>query len=80
MKRNDMDSRVTQFLYTTDYSWPILKCLVECPNKEKLEDYLVRSYKIVSGRATEIDLPVRGVKTSWYLPISELQKWQIDID
>ena len=62
-KRYGFNSHSVPLLCTTDCSWPILKCLVECLNSESLEKYLIRSYKIVSGNAEEMDLPVVQPKT-----------------
>ena len=40
MKRYVYTSHSVPVLCTTDCSWPILKCLVECLNAEKLEEYI----------------------------------------
>ena len=57
MKRYVYTSHSVPVLCTTDCSWPILKCLVECLNAEKLEEYIARSYKIASGHVAETELP-----------------------
>ena len=62
-KRYGFMSHSVPLLCTTDCSWPILKCLVQCLNSESLDEYLFRSFKIVSGVATEAELPVPEVKT-----------------
>ena len=61
-------------LCTTDCSWPILKCLVECFNLESLEEYLYRSYKISSGNAEEKDLPVVHIKTFLHISLCHSMK------
>ena len=40
-------------LCTTDFSWRILKSLIEAFNNESVEDYLGCSYLIVTGKAEE---------------------------
>ena len=62
-KRFGYTSHDVPILCTTDCSWPILKCLIECFNSEKLEEYIARSYKIVSNKAEQKDLPINPSKS-----------------
>ena len=74
MKRYGYTSHSTPVLCTTDCSWPILKCLIEGFNNEKLEQYSARSYKIVSGEANESDLPSSQTKTFVHISLCHSMK------
>ena len=58
MQRFNYTTFSVPLLCTTDFSWPIRKSLVVTFNKESVEEYLVRSYKIVRD-----DLPTKKIKT-----------------
>ena len=73
-KRYGYTSHSVPMLCTTDCSWPILKCLVECLNSETLEEYISRSYKITSGNAEEKDLPVKQIKTFLHISLCHSMK------
>ena len=73
-KRFGYVSHSVPILCTTDCSWPILKCLVECFNSESLQDYMLRSYKIASGNAEENDLSVTMVKTVIHISLCHSMK------
>ena len=61
-------------LCTTDCSWPILKSLIECFNSEKLEEYVTRSYKIVSNKAEQNDLPINPTKSFFHISLCHSMK------
>ena len=63
MKRFNYTSFSVPFLWTTDFSWPIIKSLVEALNNESVRTYLGRPYLIVTGKGTVNDLPVETIKT-----------------
>ena len=61
-------------LCTTDCSWPIIKSLISSFNKETLEEYIIRSYKIALGEASVHDLPSEHNKTSVHISLCHLMK------
>ena len=61
-------------LCTTDFSWPIIKSLIESFNNESVEDYLGRSYLIVTGKAGMNDLPNKKVKTFLHISLCHVMK------
>ena len=73
-KRYRYTTHSVPILCITDVSWPIIKCLVECLNKETLEQYLYRSYKICSGNASIQDLPTISVKTFVHISLCHAMK------
>ena len=67
-------SHSVPLLCTTDCSWPILKCLVSAFNKENLEAYIHRSYKVCTDEATVADLPSEPPKTFLHISLCHLMK------
>ena len=61
-------------LCTTDCSWPIIKSLISSFNKETLEGYIRRSYKIVIGEASLHDIPSEYKKTFVHISLCHLMK------
>ena len=59
-------------LCTTDCSWPIIKSLISAFNKETLEGYIRRSYKIVIGEASLHDIPPEYKKTFVHISLCHL--------
>ena len=74
MKRFNYISFSVPLLCTTDFSWPIIKSLVEALNNESVETYLGRSYLIVTGKATINDLPVKTIKTFLHISLCHSMK------
>ena len=74
MKRFNYISFSVPLLCTTDFSWPIIKSLVEALNNESVETYLGRSYLIVTGKATVNDLPVKTIKTFLHISLCHSMK------
>ena len=64
----------TPILCTTDFSWPIIKSLIETFNNETLEEYLGRSYLIVTGKASVDDLSVTKRKTFVHISLCHSMK------
>ena len=67
-------SHSVPLLCTTDCSWTILKCLVSAFNKENLEAYIHRSYKVYTDEATVADLPSEPPKTFLHISLCHLMK------
>ena len=67
-------SHTVPILCTTDCSFPILKSLVSAFNKESLEEYLQRSYKICCGEASVSELPSEKNKTFVHISLCHLMK------
>ena len=74
MNRYNYTSFSVPLLCTTDFSWPIIKSLVETLNNESVENYLGRSYQIVTGKATTNDLPVKKNKTFLHISLCHSMK------
>ena len=74
MKRYGYTTNSVPILCITDVSWPIIKCLIGAFNKESLEDYICRSFRIASGEATSEDLPVNRPKTFVHLSLCHIMK------
>ena len=55
-KRYGHNSNVMPIISTCDMSWPILKATVPSLNNESTEEYIGRSYKIVTGKASTKEL------------------------
>ena len=64
----------TPILCTTDFSWPIIKSLIDTFNNETLEEYLGRSYLIVTGKASVNDLSVIKRKTFVHISLCHSMK------
>ena len=67
-------SHSVPLLCTTDVSWPIIKTFVGVFNNETIEQYIGRSYLIVSGKATANDLSVTKVKTFVHISLCYVMK------
>ena len=52
-------------LCVTDFSSPIINSLVEVFNNESIEDYLGRSYLVVTGKASSTELPCKKNNTTF---------------
>ena len=74
MKRFNYTFFSVPLLCTTDFSWPIIKSLVEALNNVSVETYLGRSYLIVTGKATVNDLLVKTVKTFLHISLCHSMK------
>ena len=61
-------------LCTSDCSWPIIKCLIGAFNNETLEQYISRSFKIVSGFAENDTLPIQYHKTFLHISLCHSMK------
>ena len=55
-------SKAIPIIFTCDMSSPILKATVHSFNNESIEEYIGRSYKIVTGKASTKELPVKPSK------------------
>ena len=53
-------------------SWPILKTAVCSFNNESIEEYIGRSYKIVTGKASTKELPVKPSKLFVHFCLSHI--------
>ena len=62
MKRYSYTTFSIPLLCTTDFSWPIIKSLIETFNNESIEGYLARSFSILSRKATSTELPFKKRK------------------
>ena len=74
MKRFGYTTHSVPILYTTDCSWPIIKCLVSAFNKETLEEYILRSHSIATGKAPMNDLPEENKKTFIHISLCHVMK------
>lgn len=74
MKRFNYTSFSVPLLCTTDFSWPIIKSLVESFNNETIEEYLTRSHIIVSGNATALEIPTTKRKTFIHISLCHVMK------
>ena len=72
--RFNYTSHSVPLLCTTDFSWPIIKTFVGVFNNETIEQYIGRSYLIVSGKATANDLSVTKVKTFVHISLCHVMK------
>ena len=63
MKRYNYTTCSVPLLCITDCSWPIIKSRIGASNNETLEQYIFRSFQIVSGNATNDTLPIKICKT-----------------
>ena len=63
LKRYNHTTHSVPLLCTTDVSWPIIKPLLDLFNNESVEEYIGRSFVIVSGKATPSDLSINKIKT-----------------
>ena len=59
-------------IFTCDMSWPILKVTVRYFNNESIEEYIGRSYEIITGKASAKELPVKTSKLFVYLCLSHI--------
>ena len=59
-------------IFTCDMSWPILKAIVCSFNNESIQEYIGRSYKIVTGEASTKELPVKPSKLFVHLCSSHI--------
>ena len=75
-KKYGYRTHIVPILCTTDCSFPILKSLVSAFNKESLEEYIQRSYKICNGEASVSELPAEINKTFVHLSLS-LSLWHL---
>ena len=74
MRRYNYTTHSVPVLCTTDCSWPIIKCLISAFNNETLEEYIFRSFQIVSGNATIDTLPVKSQKTFVHISLCHSMK------
>ena len=74
MNRFNYTRHSVPLLCTSDVSWPIIKTFVGIFNNESIEEYLVRSYTILSGKATDSELPVDKVKTFVHISLCHVMK------
>ena len=61
-------------LCITDCSWPIIKSLIGAFNNKTLEQYIFRSFQIVSGNATNDTLPIKICKTFVHISLCHSMK------
>ena len=73
-KRYRYTTHSVPILCIADVSWTIIKCLVESFNKETLEQFICRSYRISSGNASIEDLPTIPVKTFVHISLCHAMK------
>ena len=74
MKRYNYTTFSIPLLCTTDFSWPIIKSLIETFNNESIEEYLARSFSILSGKATSTELPFKKRKTFLHISLCHVMK------
>ena len=74
MKRYNYTTHSVPLLCTTDVSWPIIKSLIGVFNNESVEEYIGRSFVIVSGRATSNELPINKLKTFVHISLCHVMK------
>lgn len=74
MKRYNYTTFSIPLLCTTDFSWPIIKSLIEAFNNESIEEYLARSFSILSGKATSTELPSKKRKTFLHISLCHVMK------
>ena len=65
-------SNAIPIIFTCDMSWPILKATVRSFNNESIEEYIGRSYKIVTGKASTKELPVKPSKLFVHFCLSHI--------
>ena len=74
MRKFNYTTYSVPLLCTTDCSWPIIKCLIGTFNNETLEQYIMRSYQIVSGKATDDTLSINFHKTFVHISLCHSMK------
>ena len=74
MSRFNYTTHSVPLLCTSDVSWPIIKTFVGVFNNESVEEYIGRSYTILSGKATNNDLPVDKIKTFTHISLCHIMK------
>ena len=74
MSRFNYTTHSVPLLCTSDVSWPIIKTFVGVFNNESVEEYIGRSYTILSGKATNNDLPVNKIKTFVHISLCHIMK------
>ena len=65
-------SKAIPIIFTCDMSSPILKATVRSFNNESIEEYIGRSYKIVTGKASTKELPVKPSKLFVHFCLSHI--------
>ena len=65
-------SNAIPIIFTCDMSWPILKATVRSFNNESIEEYIGRSYKIVMGKASTKELPVKPSRLFVHICLSHI--------
>ena len=73
-KRYGYTTSSVPILCITDVSWPIIKSLIACFNKETLEENIDRSFRIASGVASHKELPTMPPKTFVHLSLCHVMK------
>ena len=83
MLRRFLEDEVRRFNYTsfsipllctTDFSWPIIKSLIEAFNNESVKEYLGRSYLIIAWKAEEKHLPNKTAKIFLHISLCRVMK------
>ena len=74
LSRFNYTTHSVPLLCTSDVSWPIIKTFVDVFNNESVEEYIGRSYTILSGKATINDLPVDKIKTFVHISLCHIMK------
>ena len=74
LKRYNYTTHSVPLLCTTDVSWPIIKSLLGVFNNESVEEYIGRSFAIVSGKATSNDLSINKIKTVLHISLCHVMK------
>ena len=71
-KKYGRKSNAIPIIFTCDMSWPILKATVRPFNNESIEEYIGRSYKIATGKASTRELPVKPSKLFEHFCLSHI--------
>ena len=71
-KKYGHKSNVIPKMFICDMSWPILKSTVLSFKNESIEEYINRSYKIVTGKASTKELPVKPSKLFVHFCLSHI--------
>ena len=71
-KKYGHKSNAIPIIFTCDMSWPILKATVRSFNNESIEEYIGCSYKIVTGKASTKELPVKPSKLFVHFCLSHI--------
>ena len=74
LKRYNYTTHGVPLLCTTDVSWPIIKSLLGVFNNESVEEYIGRSFVIVSGKATSSDLSINKIKIVLHISLCHVMK------